>query len=127
MSGERDHAARRPVSLPSRLQWIRREEGSRVFINPFDDTAVIAGKGTLDSESWRIARPREGLIPVGGGGLAAGIRNGGQGETRMCGGTGVVTSSASGRGMRGGFRRYIVEGSRSRAAGGSTLADGIAV
>jgi threonine dehydratase len=46
-----------------------------VFIHPFDDPAVIAGQGTIGME---LLRQRPGpigaiYIPIGGGGLAAGI------------------------------------------------------
>ena len=53
----------------------RRETG-RVFIHPFDDPLVIAGQGTIGTE---ILRHRLGdhltavFVPVGGGGLIAGI------------------------------------------------------
>ncbi|WP_439605317.1 pyridoxal-phosphate dependent enzyme, partial [Shinella sp.] len=54
------------------------EEASRTgetFIHPFDDPLVIAGQGTVGDE---IVRQRPGaldaiFIPVGGGGLLAGI------------------------------------------------------
>lgn len=46
-----------------------------VFIHPYDDPAVIAGQGTIGLELTRqISEPIEAVfIPVGGGGLAAGI------------------------------------------------------
>lgn len=51
------------------------EETGRVFISPFDDPLVIAGQGTIGTE---ILRHRLGgvsaiFVPVGGGGLIAGI------------------------------------------------------
>lgn len=48
--------------------------GGRVFIHPFNDPAVIAGQGTLGLEIL-ADRPDTDLIivPVGGGGLMAGI------------------------------------------------------
>ncbi len=50
-------------------------ETGRVFIHPFDDLLVIAGQGTIGTE---ILRHRLGdvaaiFVPVGGGGLIAGI------------------------------------------------------
>jgi threonine dehydratase len=50
-------------------------ESGRVFIHPFDDPLVIAGQGTIGTE---ILRHRLGdvaaiFVPVGGGGLIAGI------------------------------------------------------
>lgn len=56
-----------------RAREIEREEG-KLFIHPYDDDAVIAGQGTVGLE---ILEDRPDLasilVPVGGGGLAAGI------------------------------------------------------
>ncbi len=51
------------------------EQQSLVFIHPFDDPAVIAGQGTIGAE---ILQQAEGdidavFVPIGGGGLIAGI------------------------------------------------------
>jgi threonine dehydratase len=51
------------------------EEEGRVFVHPYDDLDVIAGQGTIGLE---IVRQHEGppdaiFVPVGGGGLAAGV------------------------------------------------------
>ena len=51
------------------------EQENLVFVHPFDDPAVIAGQGTIGME---LLRQRPGTIgaiyvPIGGGGLAAGI------------------------------------------------------
>ena len=51
------------------------EQENLVFVHPFDDPAVIAGQGTIGME---LLRQRSGAIgaiyvPIGGGGLAAGI------------------------------------------------------
>ena len=50
-------------------------ETGAVFIHPFDDPAVIAGQGTIGLEILRQhADPIEAVfVPVGGGGLAAGV------------------------------------------------------
>lgn len=52
---------------------IEREEG-RVLVHPYDDPAVIAGQGTLALELLDD-HPELGavVVPVGGGGLAAGV------------------------------------------------------
>src|SRR5205814_1457421 len=50
-------------------------ESGAVFIHPFDDPLVIAGQGTIAVELLR-ERPRDldaVFVPVGGGGLIAGI------------------------------------------------------
>ena len=51
------------------------EREGLVFVHPFDDPAVIAGQGTIGME---LLRQRSGVIgalylPIGGGGLAAGV------------------------------------------------------
>lgn len=52
---------------------IAREEGA-VFVHPFDDRAVIAGQGTVAMEILEEeANPAAVVVPVGGGGLLAGV------------------------------------------------------
>ena len=50
-------------------------ETGRVFVHPFDDPLVIAGQGTIGTEILRHKLGEVGAIfvPVGGGGLIAGI------------------------------------------------------
>ncbi len=51
------------------------EENCMTFIHPFDDELVIAGQGTIGNEILRQCpqNPDYIFIPIGGGGLAAGI------------------------------------------------------
>jgi threonine dehydratase len=51
------------------------EENKKTFIHPFDDEKVIAGQGTVGLEILnQIKQPIDYLfLPVGGGGLAAGV------------------------------------------------------
>jgi threonine dehydratase len=51
------------------------QETGRVFIHPFDDPLVIAGQGTIGTEilRHRLGAVNAVLVPVGGGGLIAGI------------------------------------------------------
>jgi len=51
------------------------EESGAYFIHPFDNPAVIAGQGTLGVELTQqlAAPPGVIFVPVGGGGLAAGV------------------------------------------------------
>jgi threonine dehydratase len=51
------------------------EETGLVFIHPFDDPLVIAGQGTIGEEILRQSHGRLAavFVPVGGGGLLAGI------------------------------------------------------
>ncbi|MBI3047979.1 MAG: threonine ammonia-lyase, biosynthetic [Acidobacteria bacterium] len=50
-------------------------ETGRTFIHPFDDPLVIAGQGTIGAEILRHSQDRlcAVFVPVGGGGLIAGI------------------------------------------------------
>jgi len=57
-----------------RCDALARERGF-VFIHPFDDPLVIAGQGTIGEEVLRQAHGRLDavFVPVGGGGLVAGV------------------------------------------------------
>ncbi len=55
------------------VERIQREEG-RAFIHPFDSRPIVTGQATVGLELCEDAPPLDMLIvPVGGGGLAAGI------------------------------------------------------
>ena len=67
------HGASFPFALEHALKLAR--ESARTFVSPFDDPDVIAGQGTVAME---ILRQHPGhldaiFVPVGGGGLIAGI------------------------------------------------------
>ncbi|MCC6461586.1 MAG: threonine ammonia-lyase IlvA [Saprospiraceae bacterium] len=51
------------------------ETRQSVFIHPFDDPQVIAGQGTVGLEIWEdsVVPPDFLFVPIGGGGLAAGV------------------------------------------------------
>jgi threonine dehydratase len=51
------------------------EEEGRIFVHPYDDLDVIAGQGTIGLEILRQHRgtPDAIFVPVGGGGLIAGV------------------------------------------------------
>jgi threonine dehydratase len=52
----------------------RSEAGNLTFIHPFDDEAVIAGQGTIGLELIEQCPDLEAaIIPIGGGGLIAGV------------------------------------------------------
>lgn len=58
----------------ARARELERETGA-TFVHPFDDEAVIAGQGTIGTELLR-QHPGEleaVFLPIGGGGLAAGV------------------------------------------------------
>ena len=50
------------------------EESGRVIVHPFDDRAVMAGQGTLGLELCeQVGEVTQVVVPVGGGGLIAGV------------------------------------------------------
>src|SRR5690349_8211319 len=52
----------------------RAEEGGLAFIHPFDDPAIVAGQGSLGLELLEdVPELAQVVVPVGGGGLCAGI------------------------------------------------------
>ncbi len=58
-----------------KLALARADEDDLCFVHPFDDIDVIAGQGTIGREILdQVAGPLDAIfIPIGGGGLAAGI------------------------------------------------------
>lgn len=57
----------------SHARTLAKEKGL-IFIHPFDDPAVIAGQGTIGLEIIeKLPDVEQVIVPVGGGGLAAGI------------------------------------------------------
>ncbi len=93
-----------------------------LLIHPFDDLRIIAGQGTVGLEILEdLDKPDKILVPVGGGGLAAGIAVAVKSrcpQTRIIG----VQAAACPSALRA--RRL---GKRVQVAAGPTLADGIAV
>ena len=62
---------RRAASAPRRAAC--------AFVHPFDDPDVVAGQGDARARAARgRARPRRVVVPVGGGGLCAGVGDRGQ-------------------------------------------------
>ena len=107
-----------------------RADGS-TFVHPFDDVDVIAGQGTLALELLEqvpdLARV---LVPVGGGGLAAGIGTALRGAPRPIELIGVQAQAcapyARTLGLLGDAE--LVEGAGAvEPAPGATIADGIAI
>jgi threonine dehydratase len=116
------------------LAKARSRETGAAFVHPFDDLDVIAGQGTLGEELIEdvpdLARV---VVPVGGGGLAAGIgaalrRAGSQVElvgvqARVCAPLArQLALSARARGHAG-----ARAGDGAQPAPGATIADGIAI
>ena len=96
------------------------EERGLTFIHPFDDAEIIAGQGTIGLEMLEAAPDLEVLIiPIGGGGLISGIATAARHQSPGIEIIGVEAElyPAVHQTLRGEPVR----------AGGSTVADGIAV
>jgi threonine dehydratase len=54
--------------------WAHAEEHGAAYVPPFDDPAVVAGQGTIGLElAEEVADAEVVVVPVGGGGLLAGV------------------------------------------------------
>ena len=72
----RDRAPRRRLGrrLRRAARASARESGGLAFVHPFDDPDVVAGQGSLGLELLEdVPDLAQVVVPVGGGGLAAGI------------------------------------------------------
>lgn len=91
-----------------------------VFIHPYDDPAVMAGQGTLALEMLEDAPPLDALIvPIGGGGLISGCAVTAEAMSPLTEVVGVQVAAYSALAQR--------MGAAAEAAGGATIAEGIAV
>jgi threonine dehydratase len=98
------------------------EQQGMAFVHPFDDAAVIAGQGTVGLEILdEVPDLARVVIPVGGGGLAAGIATA---IKRSREGVEVIGVQAEACAAVPGS---LAEGKPVEVEAGSTLADGIAV
>jgi threonine dehydratase len=62
------------------------EDSGATFVHPYEDAAVVAGQGTIGLElAEQVPEAETVLVPVGGGGLAAGIGLALQGAASMVG------------------------------------------
>ncbi len=97
-------------------------ERDLLFVHPFDDDRVIAGQGTLGLELLEQRPDMDAIIvPVGGGGLIAGIAvavKAARPEVRVIGVQVAAVPS---------MQRALEAGRRVTVPAGPTLADGIAV
>jgi threonine dehydratase len=63
-----------PCEQAEKLAREEARSGGRVFVSPYNDEEVIAGQGTCGLEIWDDwSEVDEVVVPVGGGGLVAGI------------------------------------------------------
>jgi threonine dehydratase len=99
----------------------RQAEDGLLFIPPFDDPWVIAGQGTCGLELFEDAPPLDAVVvPVGGGGLIAGVT---LAAAALSPSTRVIGVQTSGYPS---MQRALV-GDPAPVPGGSTIAEGIAV
>lgn len=96
------------------------EDRGHIFVHPFDDKDVIAGQGTIALEMIEDGPALDlVLVPIGGGGLIAGIATGFEAmspKTSIIGVQAALFPSMA----------NAIDG-QDRAIGGNTLAEGIAV
>jgi threonine dehydratase len=98
------------------------ERTGAVFIHPFDHPDIVAGQGTLGFEIIeQCPGVRSILVPVGGGGLAAGIAVAVQSLDPAVKVVGVQASAVPG------LIASVAAGGPVQVVGAPTMADGIAV
>jgi threonine dehydratase len=102
-------------------QAVAAERGA-VFVHPFDDGRVVAGQGTLGLELLeQVERLDAVLVPVGGGGLIAGVAlaiKSRRPDVRVIGVQAAAVPA---------MQRALAARERLRVPAGATIADGIAV
>jgi threonine dehydratase len=106
------------------LAWAKELAASRgsIFIHPFEHPDVLAGQGTAGLEIIeQCPDVRTIVVPVGGGGLAAGIAVAAQGAAPAVRVTGVQAEAVAP------FPASLAAGQPVAVEPGSTMADGIAV
>ena len=98
------------------------DERGAVFVHPFDDPRVVAGQGTLGLELLEQVDGLEAVVvPVGGGGLVAGVAlaiKARRPSVRVVGVQAAVVPA---------MHRSLQSRERVRVPAGATVADGIAV
>jgi threonine dehydratase len=103
----------------AKAQALAAEEGL-TFIHPYDDPAVVAGQGTVALEMLETAPDLDVLVvPVGGGGLIAGVATAAKGLRPSIEVVGVEAALYP-------SVKHRLEG-QPAGAGGPTIAEGIAV
>jgi threonine dehydratase len=110
-------------TLEESIRWAQMiASQGRLFIHPYDDDAVIAGQGTIALEILSdLPETDMIIIPVGGGGLIAGIATAAKAkkpEIKIIGAQAEACPSAG---------EAIRHGSPYRIPEGNTIADGIRV
>lgn len=108
------------------LLWQRAEETGRLVVHPYDDPLTMAGQGTVALELVEDAGPLDDLlVPVGGGGLAAGCSTAATALSPGCRVIGVEPEAGDDvrRSLEAG-RRVSIEVPRTIADGQQTTTPG---
>jgi threonine dehydratase len=96
------------------------ETTGRTLVHPFDDPHVIAGQGTVGLEVLEdVPETDVVVVPVGGGGLVAGVATAVAGRNRD-----VRVVAVEPRGSAA-LHASLAGGARTRAEGGRSIADGL--
>ena len=105
----------------AKAQELQKEKGY-TFLHPFNDEYVMAGQGTVALEILdKLPEAEVVLVPIGGGGLIAGIAAAVKAINPSCKVYGVQAAGAPS------MKRSLEEGKIGKLAEVSTMADGIAV
>ena len=103
------------------------EQTGAIFIHPFDHPDVVAGQGTVGLEiAEQCPQARTVLVPVGGGGLAAGVAIALRAGTAQAAGEGPVVLGVQ-AGAVAPFPASLAAGHPVAVRPDPTMADGIAV
>jgi threonine dehydratase len=98
------------------------DERGAVFVHPFDDPRVVAGQGTLGLELLdQLEQLDAVVVPVGGGGLIAGVAVALKARRPAVRVIGVQAAAVAA------MHRSLQAHERVRVPAGATIADGIAV
>jgi threonine dehydratase len=110
-------------TLAESQEWLERELVSKglTLVHPYDDPLVMAGQGTVALEMLEAAPELDTLvIPIGGGGLFAGMAVAAHGVNPQVRLVGVETAGYC-------SAHAAIQGDASLMKGGPTIAEGIAV
>lgn len=102
------------------------EKSGAIFIPPFDNHDVIAGQGTVGLEIWdQVPDVETVIVPIGGGGLIAGVASAMKQRAAEAGRTIRVIGVQSGQAAA--FPPSLAAGEPTTIEVKATIADGIAV
>lgn len=105
----------------SRADELQRQQGL-TYIHGYDDPAIIAGQGTAGLEILeQVSSPDAVIVPIGGGGLIAGVATAIKHQNSQITIIGVEPAASAS------FTASLAAGTPTQVSGQPTLADGLAV